>query len=569
MGKIDYYAISREVFSKIKQIRNEYNISDIEDAMNSIKEEVGMFFDIGGETYSNYNFVISQARQYVYDLLKSIIISLYAENGILVTDYFDELMPNQQYKRKPILDLFKSYSGKPVIAIKKQEENGQVLLLFREFGCNHRLTPSQMLEVMNKLNVNSLMDISLVHDKAYMEVQSPEAERINGVIALGKFFIDNFGEEEYDAFCKFEKQFVDEIEAYFGYEVVKKLNPSALFSFKKNLDKKICKEFDYIKACPKLSDTDMEKIKQQYIMKNYYKALSSSKDYAVSFLTAEWMYDAIHNGGKIDYAAIAMGYFKSIEQFLYGIASIYADGTKRIFSNGNKDKNIPRGKIVLNKDNLEIHHNYIMLDSLINFINENRNIFNENADKRLIRIFVNYLRRQKQIRNGYFHKENLEDWDVVEEARDKAFTIFALGLGLIDIPENKKMDIGVPANADQFTLLCDYINMNASSVYYIETEGEELFTAVGQHDEGIVYDEYGVATYTGIYFNRLLNIKTERTVLGVEGMFKLQKQKVYYDIHNVPTKIYRGTMLLSKSKNGLELSGPEKLIWSCGVFLEN
>lgn len=64
MGKIDYYAISREVFYKIKQIRNEYNISDIEDAMNSIKEEVGMFFDIGGETYSNYNFVISQARQY-------------------------------------------------------------------------------------------------------------------------------------------------------------------------------------------------------------------------------------------------------------------------------------------------------------------------------------------------------------------------------------------------------------------------------------------------------------------------------------------------------------------------
>ncbi len=92
--------------------------------------------------------------------------------------------------------------------------------------------------------------------------------------------------------------------------------------------------------------------------------------------------------------------------------------------------------------------------------------------------------------------------------------------------------------------------MNASSVYYIEIKGEELFTAVGQHDDGITYDEYGVATFTGVYFNKLKNIRAEKIVIEVENMFGIEQEKISYDTYSVPLKIYRGTMLPSKNENG-------------------
>lgn len=45
------------------------------------------------------------------------------------------------------------------------------------------------------------------------------------------------------------------------------------------------------------------------------------------------------------------------------------------------------------------------------------------------------------------------------------------------------------------------------------------------------------------------------------------KEKVSYDITSVPIKIYKGTMLPSRTENGMEFSDPKELIWENNIFV--
>ena len=565
MGKVDYERISEKTFLKIKQVRNEYSVSEMTTEINKSISFSKRMFDVGGEDYSNYNFIINNTKTYIYDFLKNIIMTFFDMDNATIMDSIKVMLPNKEYHNMPITDFFRDYKAMPVIALLKKEENGQVLFLFREFGIQNKLPKSKVIEVMNVLNADSIMDISLVHNDAHYECISPGAMETYGTMSFGKFFVDNFGSNEYSEFKEFEESFTKRIREYLGYEVVKKLNPNALFSFKKRLEK-IIYSYDYLLNCSELDDIKINQIKQQYFDKSYYRGLVSNKDFAVSFMTAEWMFTAINNGGKIDLTAIAMGYFKSIEEFLFGLISIHADGTKQIYCSGNKYKGIPKGLVTLDESCLKKFKKYIMLDSLIEFVNNNRSIFNDDADENLIKFFIKLLQRQKQIRNGFFHKENLDDWNIVEEARNKAFVVFFLGLGLLKVPNDKKKILGIPDVNDQYTILCDYINYHADNPYYISQNGEEYFTSVGQYDDGITYDEFGTASYTGVYFNKINGFPTDKAVLKITRGFSIDNEKISYNKKNLQIKIYKGTMMQSTKENGIEFSGPQKLIWENGKF---
>lgn len=567
MGKLDYKKISEDTIIKIKQIRNDYSISDMEAEANQRIEKAGRLFDLGGEVYSNYSFVINEGKNNTYELLKRIILALFSMDSVFVTDRIKVLLPNGEYQNVAVIDMFRDYANVPAIAIVKKSRSEQKLILFREYGLNHMIPNVAIMKVMTQLQLDSYEEVLLAKESNYSEDLGPKANENRVTKSFAEFFIENFGIDEYVSFKEFEEVYTKEIIEYMGYEVVKKLNPGALFSFKKQMEKTIKKDFDYYKACTKLNSTDWEYIHKQYIEKNYYKALSSKKDFAVSFLTAEWMYKSIKNGGKMDFAPIAMGYFKAIEEFLFDLVTIYADGTRTIFCSGNPKKQIPRGDVCLDSKCITEYHDYIMLEALIGFIKNNRDIFIPNTGNHLIKVFIDFLYAQKQIRNGYFHKENLEQWSVVEEARNKAFIIFAMALGIINFPMNKLEKLGIPTSNDQFELLCDYINYNASSVYYVSEDGKNLYTSVGRLDNKLTYDEWGVASFSGVHFNKFVGFSTEKASMSIQMAISIDKQKIAYGRENVPAKIYKGTMMQSDMEVGMTFSGPEKLIWSDGEFL--
>lgn len=135
------------------------------------------------------------------------------------------------------------------------------------------------------------------------------------------------------------------------------------------------------------------------------------------------MYDSLKKSGKIDFTAVAMGYLKSMEQLLYDFASLCTNEkdrrNRRIFAGRN-------GLIDLTDNNIVDKKEDITLGGLTQFFQfpGNKDLLRREIDDTTYQYIKNKLYDIKELRNGYFHKDNMEEWDIVEEARDNAYILF-------------------------------------------------------------------------------------------------------------------------------------------------
>ena len=202
-----------------------------------------------------------------------------------------------------------------------------------------------------------------------------------------------------------------------------------------------------------------------------------------------------------------------------------------------------------------------MMERMIYFLNDYNDLFSDNCVRDYL---VERLKEIQQLRNGYFHKENLSDMDIVKKAREDAFIIYLLLFGSMNTTEKIKKLMGIPSEIIHFELLCDYVSCNCHMSYYFENNGE-MVLAIGQQDDGVIYSRDGKATYTGVYFNIITGKSCEDKVLSLEEIANNPKQKIKFDANSVPETIYKGSFI--PDKDGILVSGPIKKIWDKGRFL--
>ena len=267
------------------------------------------------------------------------------------------------------------------------------------------------------------------------------------------FLNEFFGEDELKCFKKAMISYKDEMHQAIGYQITEIFNEHNLAILKNELEIEL-KNFDYDKQREErlseirsngtrfrdINDYNFGNIKRKYINNERYRLLIGGGDFAKAFLTSEWLYKKYFSLTDLDNTFIVAGYLKSIEQLLWDIIYLKGQGNQ-IKKKGN------RGTVLIDENNLEAIDT--TLGSLEHFLKEyaDDSIFESSFGGNTLFI-RNYLKKQlatwhKKNRNGYFHKDNLNNLESIETIRNTTIFLHFLVMGSIALDNDDLIILGM------------------------------------------------------------------------------------------------------------------------------
>jgi hypothetical protein len=267
------------------------------------------------------------------------------------------------------------------------------------------------------------------------------------ILLFEDFMLEVFGRDELGQFKKAMITYKDEMHQAVGYQITEIFNTHNLSVLKEELDHEF-RNFDYNRVKserfnelhdenPNFTDLNnytFNKIKNEFINHGRYKLLLGSGDFAMSFLTSEWLFKKYFSLKEMDNTFIVAGYLKSLEQMLWDIIYIIGQGRQI-------------RETTIEEDNFEDIDT--TLGSLQYFITNyaNDDLF-EPVFGNSTHFVMRYLRDQlskwrARYRNGYFHKHNLTDRCKIDAIRDETFFLYLLILGTISLSEEDLDALGM------------------------------------------------------------------------------------------------------------------------------
>lgn len=401
-----------------------------------------------------------------------------------------------------------------------------------------------------------------------------------------KYFFDHyFGANEWVSFKAGIEQYLQKARDRIGYKSLKYLSPMNLSSRKMyeekilaswqyegykyqiiNQDKEEVKKFLYLSNHTIDSETINEMV-SAYIGNRLYKTMIGQNEYAVSFITSEWLYNSLKGTKNYDLTAIISGYLKSIEQLLYTIVMTNIDNKCKIAMSQESqirekayDEKIPvyenrngfwklwyseskkeyKSKRYPYIDLTETQKEY--MDSSTGtfeyFLRNNPHIFRKATLSKTIADMVSCFRIE--CRNGYFHTHNLydKDWNIVEKTRENAIFLYFMLLGGCIIPKGKEYELGIIAS-DNFDELCKRIReFRHHNIEYIfeYADGRRLNLVYDRKSNTAEYTENGIEHYESLLFFVVDDFSIESYEQLGRGI--KEEQKVYLTRKSLPNKIF-------------------------------
>ena len=524
---------------KIEGLRDRFGlktgglIGRTEDLMSDI-------FSVADDDYFHYKFIMEHSREYFVIATQKIVLDLMNSYNIAFENCNEER---------------REFYGRPAF-IKKHEGKRTLFFLFDNRINNKSMNGERLKQ---NYNVEKIVSIIIVDDSKIIEARNRGVEVIgfsNNSISIYQFFVENFGQEEFLRYKSLSKVYAEKAKEYIGISLVRTLTPNSLINFKTILKYELM-HFDYRKYLPKeIADDDVTSIQDQFLGSNYYECLLGNGDYATSFVTAEWLYESMKESKNIDYTAIAMDYFKAVEQLLYNYIVVIHKNQHRtikayITQDGNK-----KPFVEINDDNIKKEILNTTLNNLIGFLRwyENDDLLRNDLSTESRTIIKNYLGNIKELRNGYFHKDNMTEWEKVEESRNLAYVTCFLILGAFVTTKNEKKQLQIPqaGKHNGFYQLCDYFNnqehLNNREAYSIHFEDKDTELLLPLPDPYRKIDNLGHVLYSGLYFE------------GSQG-------RVCYTEDSFPTDciVYKTDLALPEKKDG-QYKWETTIIYDHGVF---
>lgn len=576
---------TRQVYERIMMSEGVSILKGLRDRWygdNTTENNPTRLFSANDITYQKYKNIMDDSLSTSYDILNRLIIALLREYG------YNPIPVCVSYEGKKRVKMNNSETELPTDPTDKrgfifsfivEQNHNNVLYVFREYGQKiYKMLdwPEPLIEAIRKeYSFDDYRFVLYVKDRAYTEIvnhNNDENDLCRGtkLLSIQDFFESVLCKEEYGIFLEYEKKYTKAIKEYFGLVVVQTMQPNAIHNFKMNVKENIEKERDeIIGVLPgvSLNKSQRQLIDNQYYTNGYSEALTGSCDFAVSFMTAEWLYGNLERAGRIDYTAISMGYFKAVEQFLYAFLSRHTkekDGGNRSVSTKKNGVHRLTDSVILNEKN------DLMLGSLTSFFGfknkqtgqytyRNSDLLGTSISKSTHECIIDTLEAITSLRNGYFHKDNMEIWDQVVIDRKKTLFVFYLLLGAYNYSEDDKKELGIIPlrKRTEFDKLCEYLNHLAyeqneyqKPILYLNDYDVEYDFYFVCPDNKIVYDKYGEATYSGIYFQAA------------------NQPRFFCNEENVPFVIHEGRLIFEQSiPVKITPSGPQKKIFENGRFI--
>lgn len=413
----------------------------------------------------------------------------------------------------PFLFIFKDLHKDELLFFKELEPSPLWKIKDRE--------PEEIEQLMSRNKASSCKYIYLVYDKAYNQIithndDESDPGRGYNFYSLKWFFETYFGTEEYERFFSSLQQYNSKIKDLTGHSIIKNLSPNSLVNFKKKteheilnykyeqlISKKIINKDKYSFVLP---EKDYLKMKEQFFDSGEYQILFGSKDFAESIVTAEWLNDSMKLAQSVDLTIIGLGYFKAVEQLLYDLMCIHKNERRLI-----KRKTITEGSpknIELNDDTINGDLIDSTLGAMANFFKniKNQDVYRGDLSKYAKNYIKEAIFKYAELRNGYFHKDNIHDPEIIKEIRDTTFELLFLLLGGYALTPETEDVLGKPdtISPTDYDILCEYINYHCNDFFcLVDYAGHEIFFQAELDPHITLEDER--TRYSGIYFKNRAN----------------------------------------------------------------
>lgn len=506
--------------------------------------------DFSNDRFKSYEWLLHETEKIAYKFMAEAIEVLFSTSS----DVRVEILQNT-----------------PILAIVVLGKESKTLYYFKKYGFPSEYDQIIVKSLCVKNQISSYKLVSLVKSNAATYSFDHKFDGID--ISISEFLKLYFTNECIDNFFNLIEEFTDRAKKYIGHSVIKILEPNSLFYFKRFI-KSFLRSSQYRNVIDEsnreggLDESTIEIIEEQFFSNEYYKAIIGESLFAESLITAEWMYDSISHANNLDLTIVALGYFKALEQFLFEYIKLHKGEDRKI-----KRIYIPAlqgkpDKIYLNDSSIRKCWINTMMDSLVTFIEDYPDLFISGIPDKSREYVLSKLIEVKKLRNGYFHKDNISDREIVDKAREATYVVFYYLLGALRFSESDKQVLSIPTKAnDDFELICEYINYHTNNLYYVTAAGNETYVSVGQPDLGISYDKHGTPCYSGAYVNKLVGLDISKFVLPIEKLNKshIVTAQIQLDLADPTLEISEGIMI--PVENGMSFSGPQRVIYSKEKFL--
>lgn len=301
-----------------------------------------------------------------------------------------------------------------------------------EDAMNYGLNEIVNIVLQEPINVTPLF----FKPNSYKYRQYPFRNSIKN-ITLRQFF-DEIGATDYEEFKEYVEHYNFEIEQILGLTVTSIPTQKTLEKHKEKVREQLLSCFFEEELRTGFTEQELTVMKK-WFLKNY-EVLLSNADFANSFVGSEWYYDLqVKTDVGLEQTAIVTGYLKSIEQLLCSILLRLCDEYYFYFNTN------AQGKDKYQKDLLQLSYEnlpYIktMAGVMLKKIKGKKDkvCYRNDWTDRVIGFLEEYIEKN---RNGYFHKDNLYEWDKIVEIRTKTYCAYFMILSTFKINKEQLSSI--------------------------------------------------------------------------------------------------------------------------------
>ncbi|MBR3058286.1 MAG: hypothetical protein IKG93_10020 [Clostridiales bacterium] len=414
------------------------------------------WFDFDCRTYYN-ELMLLKFYQYKYILR---IIKALLENYNVQFEWIldDSQLSKDNYDKNPIC----------FVVCHNDRKIGYSLGTFSDYVTN---------KMCDHYNLNEIETI-ILYDKRICQDRFTNNTR---EMYLKDFFEMYFSEKEYFDFQQLCDDFSNKAREIIAFRTIYTLSPMNSYRIKDEISYTI-NQISLEKA--NIDDDEKSCIKERFIKDKRYEILLGKKDFAKSFITAEWLFHSLEGTSNYDYTSIVIGYFKSLEQLLRELMLLsknrYTKEKTHYTMNLNNIKKKEYERKFSKQDILKNHGKYELIP-----LTDNREEFMDTSLANLCAFFIrfpdlfmlsnkamDYLNKEfnsirTKDRNKYIHKINLSNWEYVTNIRNDMLNLFCIVIGSYKFIENDYNHIRY-INDDSFALLYEKIEYYARDNPYFK-----------------------------------------------------------------------------------------------------
>jgi hypothetical protein len=396
-------------------------------------------------------------------------------------------------------------------------KKSKTLLVFKNLeDCaiwkDKNIEPKEVQDIMDCFGAKECKYIYFVKDNAYLQVighnkDENDPGRGYNIYSLKWLFETYFCSNEYVSFENALNSYIIQVHNCIGYNTMKTLTPGALINFRKITENEISK-YPYDLLVDKqvknhiLELVELDKIKKQFFQEKSILGLLGDSDFAESFITAEWLFYSMKKAQAIDLTVIGMGYFKAVEQLLYKMICLHKNEGRKIKTDYSR-RDLPK-KIDLNDLNIYDKAVDITIGSMAVFYRDNLDIFRDSLSWETRKYILETIFEYKNLRNEYFHKDNIRGWNKIIFIRNVTIELLFLLLGGKTLKYEDKVALGFSFKfQSDFHKLCEYVHYHHAELFFLDFGDGNEEIVWGQADPSSRVIDGLYVEYSGVYFKQI------------------------------------------------------------------